>query len=78
MIGENIALTTYVSVEPRGRANRASIWKRSNGRWLLEFHQGTPVLTLNNVTPARLGSGRASRAPNSYSKLAHLFHVKHQ
>ena len=42
MIGSDIALVTYVSVEPRGRSNRCSIWRRVDSKWLLEFHQGTP------------------------------------
>ena len=42
MISENVALATYVSVEPRGRSNRVSLWRRDEPRWLLEFHQGTP------------------------------------
>ena len=42
MISEDIALVTYVSVEPRGRSNRASLWRQDGSRWLLEFHQGSP------------------------------------
>ena len=42
MVGEEVALVTYVSVEPRGRSNRASLWRRYESDWLLEFHQGTP------------------------------------
>ena len=41
-ISNDIALVTYVSVEPRGRSNRSSLWRHDGSRWLLEFHQGTP------------------------------------
>lgn len=41
-ISEDVALVTYVSVEPRGRSNRSSLWRHDGSRWLLEFHQGTP------------------------------------
>jgi hypothetical protein len=42
-IGRDAALVTYVSEQPRGVANRASLWRREGGRWLLAFHQGTPA-----------------------------------
>jgi hypothetical protein len=41
-LGPDMALVTYRSIEPRGNGNRASVWIRRNGRWRLEFHQGTP------------------------------------
>lgn len=43
-VGRDAALVTYRSAEPRGAGNRSSLWVRHNGRWLLEFHQGTPAL----------------------------------
>jgi ribonuclease HI len=44
-LSETVALVTYVSVErqPDRRARRLSVWARADGRWLLRFHQGTPV-----------------------------------
>jgi hypothetical protein len=42
-LGRDTALVTYRSVQPRGPANRASVWRRADGRWLLAFHQGTPA-----------------------------------
>ena len=36
------ALVTYRSTESSGDGNRASVWIRRNGRWYLDFHQGTP------------------------------------
>ena len=42
-LGRDGALITYRTVEPRGVAHRASVWRRSGGTWLLAFHQGTPV-----------------------------------
>ncbi len=41
-LGRDAALVTYQSEQPRGLANRSSIWRRVDGRWLLAFHQGTP------------------------------------
>jgi hypothetical protein len=41
--GRDAALVTYGSVEPRGSANRTSLWRRVAGDWLLAFHQGTPA-----------------------------------
>ena len=46
-LSDTITLCTYISEVryPEGteRANRASIWDRSSGRWQLRFHQGTPL-----------------------------------
>jgi len=48
-LADDVALITYRSVKSEGDkprrqlANRASIWKRSDGRWRLVFHQGTPL-----------------------------------
>lgn len=42
-VGRDAALVTYRSVELRGAANRASIWRRVAGEWRLAFHQGSPV-----------------------------------
>lgn len=42
-VGADAALVTYRSVQPRGIGNRASLWIRRDGRWLLDFHQGTPT-----------------------------------
>ncbi len=41
-VGRDAALVTSRSVQPQGAGNRASLWVRHDGRWLLEFHQGTP------------------------------------
>lgn len=41
-VGRDAAMVTYRSVQQRGAGNRASLWVRNAGRWLLEFHQGTP------------------------------------
>jgi hypothetical protein len=43
-LGRDAALVTYRSVQRRGAANRASVWRRVDGRWLLSFHQGTPEI----------------------------------
>jgi hypothetical protein len=43
-VGRDAALVTYRSDEPRGSANRGSVWRRVDGRWRLAFHQGTPIV----------------------------------
>lgn len=43
-VGRDAALVTSRSVQPRGAGHRSSLWVRHDGRWLLEFHQGTPAL----------------------------------
>jgi len=43
-LGRDAALVTYRSDQQRGSGNRSSFWIRRNGRWLLEFHQGTPTV----------------------------------
>jgi hypothetical protein len=48
-LSEDVVLLTFRSTQTRAgtaerlHANRSSIWKRSNGRWQMLFHQGTPV-----------------------------------
>lgn len=34
---------TYTSRRPDGEFRRSALWRRVDGRWLLYFHQGTPV-----------------------------------
>jgi hypothetical protein len=41
MLDHNTQLVTYRSIDGPEQVNRASIWVRNDGRWLLEFHQGT-------------------------------------
>lgn len=48
MLEDDVALVTYRSIvryEGGGPlvANRSSVWRRHEGGWQLEFHQGTPV-----------------------------------
>jgi hypothetical protein len=42
-VGRDAALVTYRSIETRGEANRASLWRRVAGDWRLAHHQATPV-----------------------------------
>jgi hypothetical protein len=43
-LGVGLVLATYRTLEPgERRALRSSIWRRSQGRWRLVFHQGTLV-----------------------------------
>jgi hypothetical protein len=46
-ITDDVIQVTYISEAIYDgvilRANRSSIWSCHNGRWLLRFHQGTPV-----------------------------------
>ncbi len=48
-LSENIVLLTYTSVithpqqdKPK-QARRSSVWRRSEGKWKMVFHQGTPI-----------------------------------
>lgn len=46
LIDSNAALVTYISevkCEQFEIANRSSLWTRTDGRWQIRFHQGTPV-----------------------------------
>lgn len=49
-LADDVALLTYRSVKTEGDdprrhlANRASIWRRIDGRWQMVFHQGTPAV----------------------------------
>lgn len=45
-IDENVFLVTYVSrvmFDELEIANRSSLWLKTSGGWLLQFHQGTPA-----------------------------------
>lgn len=48
-LGDDVVLLTFRSTQTRAGttdrlfANRSSIWKRSNGRWQMLFHQGTRI-----------------------------------
>lgn len=42
-LADDIALLTYRSIRSGEYSNRASVWVRRAGRWLMEFHQGTPT-----------------------------------
>lgn len=46
LVGEGVALVTYVSevqYERLERANRLSLWVFNGDRWWLMFHQATPL-----------------------------------
>ncbi len=42
-IEPSVVLCTYTSIVAGNIANRSSLWRHNGDRWLLEFHQGTPV-----------------------------------
>jgi catechol 2,3-dioxygenase-like lactoylglutathione lyase family enzyme len=42
-LADDVALVTYRTTVRGEHVNRSSIWRRVDGRWLLEFHQGTPT-----------------------------------
>lgn len=42
LLAPDVALVTYEIGMP-ARTNRASVWVRRDGRWLIRFHQGTPA-----------------------------------
>ena len=41
-LAPDVALVTYRTTRSGQSRLRSSIWKHSQGRWLLVFHQGTP------------------------------------
>ncbi len=41
-LSPDLILLTYVSDPGDRRVRRTSLWRRTDGRWLLRFHQGTP------------------------------------
>ena len=43
-LGPDHVLVTYQSEMDGIRANRSSIWRRTDAGWLMEFHQGTRTL----------------------------------
>ena len=45
-LSENIVLATYKIFDEISKQTslRSSIWKRENGKWKMQFHQGTKVL----------------------------------
>jgi hypothetical protein len=44
ILADDVALVTYIATQSgRGSTNRSSIWKRSDGRWRMAFHQGTRI-----------------------------------
>ncbi len=46
LISQDVVLVTYISeveYEKVEVGNRSSIWSKTEGRWQLRFHQGTPV-----------------------------------
>ena len=41
----DVALVTYIATQSGGASSlRSSIWKRSDGRWRMAFHQGTRIM----------------------------------
>lgn len=48
-LAPGVALVTYIATRRAGeeptvfRALRSSLWRRSNGRWQMTFHQGTRI-----------------------------------
>ena len=43
-LAENLVHVTYATNWRGSRSRRSSLWRRTDGRWRLYFHQGTPVL----------------------------------
>lgn len=43
-LADDIALVTYIATRAGGGSTlRSSIWKRTDGRWRMAFHQGTMI-----------------------------------
>jgi ribonuclease HI len=51
-LGPGVAMVTYDSVSPTGRAHRTSIWVHESGRWQLRAHHGTPAPDRTGVDQA--------------------------
>lgn len=51
VLSPNVILTTYRIYEVSRELHtlRSSIWKYSEGRWQMSFHQGTPALIADTV-----------------------------
>jgi hypothetical protein len=58
-LGDDLVQLTYTSEAAGRRARRSSLWRRTDGRWLLLFHQGTP-LPADRRQGSRQGSRRTS------------------
>jgi hypothetical protein len=43
-LAENLVHVTYMTVWRGSQSRRSSLWRQTDGRWRLLFHQGTPVL----------------------------------
>ncbi len=48
LLAQDVVLVTYVSTRLRVGQKlssflRSSIWRKNNGDWQMEFHQGTPI-----------------------------------
>jgi hypothetical protein len=42
-LGPDVVLLTYRLDGPGVPSLRSSVWVRADGRWVLLFHQGTPI-----------------------------------
>ena len=42
-LSENIVHVTYVTTWRGATSRRSSLWRRTDGRWRLYFHQSTPT-----------------------------------
>jgi ribonuclease HI len=42
-VAPDVVLVTYVAERADARTRRSSVWVRHDGRWVVRFHQGTPV-----------------------------------
>lgn len=43
-LSENVVHVTYVTRRRGAASRRSSLWRHTDGRWRLYFHQGTPFL----------------------------------
>ncbi|HEX4780845.1 MAG TPA: DUF4440 domain-containing protein [Usitatibacter sp.] len=44
LLAEDVALVTYIATQSAGASSlRSSVWRRSDGRWRMAFHQGTKI-----------------------------------
>ena len=43
MVTPDVAIATYRADTADTSSHRGSVWRRTGNRWLLEYHQGTPI-----------------------------------
>ena len=61
-----VMLITYTATVNENSSNRSSIWRHDGERWLMEFHQGTPVGPNTPIDLPLLNSARFELSRRGY------------